>query len=291
MASVSAFEAVDAIVANPEPPTFENTIVALEHADRDLNRVLMVFDPLLSAMTDDAMMELSLKITPRLSDYSTSISLNRRLWERVKAVYDKRDSLGLDTEDSMLLRRTYESFVRSGALLEGDDRETYSWLSSRLSELTTLFGQNVLKELNTYEIWLSADDLSGLPESSVEAAALAAKEKGREGEYLFTLAQPVYMAFMKYSDRRDLREKDVSPLLRTQRQRRLQQPPRHERDSRDPYAPRTASRLRDLAHYRLEKSMAKTPEKVYEAARFAARCLSPRNGSRAPRTFGLCLAD
>ena len=200
-------EAVDAIVANPEPPTFENTIVALEHADRDLNRVLMVFDPLLSAMTDDAMMELSLKITPRLSDYSTSISLNRRLWERVKAVYDKRDSLGLDTEDSMLLRRTYESFVRSGALLEGDDRETYSWLSSRLSELTTLFGQNVLKELNTYEIWLSADDLSGLPESSVEAAALAAKEKGREGEYLFTLAQPVYMAFMKYSDRRDLREK------------------------------------------------------------------------------------
>lgn len=146
-------EAVDAIVANPEPPTFENTIVALEHADRDLNRVLMVFDPLLSAMTDDAMMELSLKITPRLSDYSTSISLNRRLWERVKAVYDKRDSLGLDTEDSMLLRRTYESFVRSGALLEGDDRETYSWLSSRLSELTTLFGQNVLKELNTYEIW------------------------------------------------------------------------------------------------------------------------------------------
>ena len=114
-------EAVDAIVANPEPPTFENTIVALEHADRDLNRVLMVFDPLLSAMTDDAMMELSLKITPRLSDYSTSISLNRRLWERVKAVYDKRDSLGLDTEDSMLLRRTYESFVRSGALLEGDE--------------------------------------------------------------------------------------------------------------------------------------------------------------------------
>ncbi|WP_289761852.1 M3 family metallopeptidase [Duncaniella muris] len=257
-------EAVDAIVANPEPPTFENTIVALEHADRDLNRVLMVFDPLLSAMTDDAMMELSLKITPRLSDYSTSISLNRRLWERVKAVYDKRDSLGLDTEDSMLLRRTYESFVRSGALLEGDDRETYSWLSSRLSELTTLFGQNVLKELNTYEIWLTADDLSGLPESSVEAAALAAKEKGREGEYLFTLAQPVYMAFMKYSDRRDLREKmyrlysgrNVSgdfnnlPVMKEIAETRMH-----------------LARLlgyETFAHYRLEKSMAKTPEKVYE---------------------------
>lgn len=256
-------EAVDAIVANPEPPTFENTIVALEHADRDLNRVLMVFDPLLSAMSDDAMMELSMKITPRLSDYSTSISLNRGLWERVKAVYDSRESLDLDTEDSMLLRRTYESFVRSGALLEGDDRETYSWLSSRLSELTTLFGQNVLKELNTYEIWLSADDLSGLPESSVEAAALAAKEKGREGEYLFTLAQPVYLAFMKYSDRRDLREKmyrlytgrNVSgefnniPVMKEIAETRMH-----------------IARLlghETFAHYRLEKSMAGTPEKVY----------------------------
>lgn len=257
-------EAVDAIVANPEPPTFENTIVALEHADRDLNRVLMVFDPLLSAMTDDAMMELSLKITPRLSDYSTSISLNRRLWERVKAVYDKRDSLGLDTEDSMLLRRTYESFVRSGALLEGDDRETYSWLSSRLSELTTLFGQNVLKELNTYEIWLTTDDLSGLPESSVEAAALAAKEKGREGEYLFTLAQPVYMAFMKYSDRRDLREKMYRLYSGRNVSGDLNNLPVMKEIAETRMHLAWLLGYETFAHYRLEKSMAKTPEKVYE---------------------------
>ncbi|MDE5916317.1 MAG: peptidase M3, partial [Duncaniella sp.] len=109
-------EAVDAIVNNPEAPTFENTIVALEHADTDLNRVLMVFDPLLSALSDDNMMELSMKITPRLSDYSTSISLNEGLWKRVKAVYDSRGDYNLAKEDSMLLKRTYDSFVRNGAL-------------------------------------------------------------------------------------------------------------------------------------------------------------------------------
>lgn len=255
---------VDAIVNNPDAPTFENTIVALERADADLNRVLLVFDPLLSALSDDAMMDLSMKITPRLSDYSTSISLNPGLWARVKSVYDHRADFNLAKEDSMLLKRTYDSFVRNGALLEGKDRETYSKLSSRLSELTTLFGQNVLKEMNTYEIWLSADDLAGLPESSVEAAALAAKEKGREGEYLFTLDQPVYMAFMKYSDRRDLREKmyrlytgrnikgeyNNLPIMKEIAETRM----------------KIANLLgyKTYAHYSLEKSMAKTPEKVYE---------------------------
>lgn len=198
---------VDKIVNNPEAPTFENTIVALENAGQDLDRVLNVFYPLESAMSDDAFMELSVKITPRLSEYSTSISLNEGLWERIKTVYDNADTTRLSPEDRMLLKRTYESFTRKGALLQGADREKYSKLSSRLSELTTTFGQNTLKELNTYKIWLKAEDLDGLTESAVEAAALAAKENGREGEYLFTLDAPVYSAFMKNSSRRDLREK------------------------------------------------------------------------------------
>lgn len=200
-------EEVEAICNNRAVPDFDNTIVALENSGKTLDRVLNVFGPLSSAMTDDEMMDISMRISPLLSDYSATISLNPRLWEKVKYVWDNQSKYDLSTEDKMLLKTTYDSFVRSGALLQGDDRENFRKLNAELSELTTKFSQNVLKELNTYEVWLSENDLSGLPEGVVEAASLAAKEKGREGEYLFTLAQPTYMAFMKYSDRRDLREK------------------------------------------------------------------------------------
>lgn len=198
---------IAAIVNQRSVPTFENTIVALERSGSDLNRVLNVFYPLLSAMSDDEMMEISLRVSSKLSEHSTGISLNEGLWNRIKQVYDNRDKLDLDVEDEMLLQRTYDSFARSGADLQGEQRETFRKLSAKLSDLTTKFGQNVLKELNTYEIWLAADDLAGLPESSIESAADAAKAKGREGEYLFTLDQPVYSAFMKFSSRPDLREK------------------------------------------------------------------------------------
>jgi peptidyl-dipeptidase Dcp len=198
---------IEAIASNSEAPTFENTIVALERTANDLNRTLNVFYPLLSANADDEMMEISIRVTPKLSEYGTSITLNRDLWKRVKTVYDNRKSLNLDDEDAMLLQKTYDSFALSGANLEGEDRETYKKLNAELSELTTKFGQNVLKELNTYEIWLTANDLSGLPKGVVDEAAQLAEEKGRKGEFLFTLAQPTYSAFMKYSDRADLREK------------------------------------------------------------------------------------
>lgn len=198
---------IEAICSNPEKPTFANTIVALDNAGADLNRVLNVFFNLSSTLSDDDMIAITDRITPKLSDYETTVSLNPRLWARVKAVYDNRASEKLDDEDLMLLETTYKSFTRNGALLEGDDRETYRKLSARLSDLGNKFSQNVIRELATYEVRLKAEDLEGLPESSVEAAALAAKEKGYEGEYLFTLAQPTYLAFMKYSSRRDLREK------------------------------------------------------------------------------------
>lgn len=198
---------IDAIVANPEAPTFDNTIKALERSGADLDRVLNVFFPLLSADSDDEMMAISMRASQKLSDYSTAITLNEGLWKRVEAVYENRDAYKLDAEDKMLLEKTYDSFALSGAKLKGEDRETYRKLSAELSELTTVFGQNVLRELNTYEIVLDETDLSGLPESSVVAAAEAAKAKGYDGKYMFTLDQPVYMAFMKYSDRRDLREK------------------------------------------------------------------------------------
>lgn len=202
-----ALEEVDRITDNVESPSFENTIEALERSGSDLNRVLNVFYPLNSAMADDSMMELSVKMMPKLSDYQTSVSLNERLWKRIKAVYDNRDAMSLTPEQSMLLQRTYDSFKRNGALLEGEARAEFKRLSAERDELTTLFGQNVLKELNTYEIPLQSGDLDGLPESLVEAAAHLAKERGYDDKYLFTLSQPTYMSFMKYSSRRDLREK------------------------------------------------------------------------------------
>lgn len=198
---------IDAIVANPAEPDFKNTIVALERSGAELDRVLNVFYPLLSANSSDAMMAVAVDASRKLSDYSTSIVLNEGLWKRVKHVYDNRAKLDIDHEDQMLLQKTYDSFALQGADLQGADREKYRELSAELSALTTEFGQNVLKEMNTYEIWLGADDLAGLPESSVTAAKEAAAEKGRAGEYLFTLDQPVYMAFMKYSSRPDLRER------------------------------------------------------------------------------------
>ncbi|MBD5225398.1 MAG: M3 family metallopeptidase [Bacteroidales bacterium] len=202
-----ALKGIDEITSNSDEPTFENTIVALERNGEDLNRVLNVFYPLLSADADDEMMEISTRISPKLSDYSTSITLNNELWKRVKSVYDKRGQLNLSPEDAMLLQKTYDSFALSGANLEGEDRETYRRLSSELSQLTNKFGQNVMKEMATYEIWLTADDLAGLPKGIVDEAAQMAEAKGRKGEFLFTLAQPTYMAFLKYSERPDLREK------------------------------------------------------------------------------------
>ena len=258
-----AEQEIDAIVKQRSRPDFENTIVALENVGQDLNRVLNVFYPLVSAHCDNEMMEISIRVSAKLSEYSTNISLNEGLWQRIKEVYENRDMFKLDNEDKMLLQRTYDSFARSGANLQGEDREKYRKLSAELSELTTKFGQNVLKELNTYEIWLTKDDLAGLPESSIEAAALAAKEKGREGEYLFTLAQPTYMAFMKYSSRQDLREK----MYRLYNGRNMKgEFSNVEVMKRIVEVRREIANLlgyKTYAEYSLERTMAQTPQNVY----------------------------
>lgn len=255
---------IEAIANNPEAPTFENTVVALDRAGQDLNRVLNVFYPLLSADADDEMMEISMNVTPKLSDYSTSIVLNENLWKRIKSVYDNRASLNLSREQQMLLSETYNNFALSGANLQGADREAFRKISAEMSELTTRFGQNVLKELNTYEIWLTSNDLAGLPKGIVDEAAQMATAKGRDGEFLFTLAQPTYMAFMKYSERADLREKfyrlytgrntageyNNLPILTKIASLRLQ-----------------LAKLLDsetYAHHSLKRTMARTPENVYK---------------------------
>lgn len=198
---------IDAIVNQSATPTFENTIVAFERTGSTLNRVLGVFYAILEADADDELMEISNRVSPKLTEHGSNIYLNEGLWKRVKSVYDNCDRSKLTTEDIMLLEETYSDFERNGANLTGTDRDKFRELSNEISNLSLKFGQNVLKELNTYELWLTKDDLAGLPESSIEAAQFAAKSKGKEDSYLITLHAPSYFSFLKYSSRRDLREK------------------------------------------------------------------------------------
>ena len=200
-------EEIKAIADNDAEATFENTIVALDRCGSTLNRVLGVFYPMLSANADDALHEVSKRMAPLLSEHFNNITLNERLWQRVKHVHDHFEADKHDAEDQMLMRETYDGFVRSGANLQGADRDRYRALSKRLTELTLKFDQNALKETSQYELWLTEGDLGGLPESALDAAKQAAKDKGREDAWLVTLEAPSYGPFMKYSDRRDLREK------------------------------------------------------------------------------------
>jgi peptidyl-dipeptidase Dcp len=255
---------IDAIANNPELPTFENTIVVLERSGQMLNRVLGVFYPMLSADADDQLMEISERVTPRLTEHSNSITLNRSLWQRIKAVYASFDRDAHDQEDWMLLDKTYRAFLRSGASLEGANRERYRTLSKRLSECTLKFGQNHLRATNAFEMWLTAADLDGLPESAVDAAAHAASEKGRQGEYLVTLHAPSYQAFMKYSSRRDLREQLYMAYNTqcTSGEYSNMELCREIANTRLELARLMGSAT--FADYRLQNSMAQTPQAVYD---------------------------
>ena len=172
-----------------------------------LNRVTTVFFNLLSAESNDEMMEISQRMSPRLSEHSNNINLNEALFERVKRVYDRRYVSDLTPEQIRLTEKYYEGFENSGATLSPEGKEKYRKLSMELSKATLEFGQNSLRETNAYEMLLTDEaDLEGLPSNLVEAAAGKAKNKGKEG-WIFDLSAPSYRGFMKYSSRRDLRHK------------------------------------------------------------------------------------
>ena len=199
---------IDAIVGNPAPPTFENTIEALEHTGELLAKVTEVFFNLLNAETTDFLDELAQKMSPILSEHSNNITLNEGLFQRVKAVYDDHkvdDFARLNTEQKMLLTQRYEGFVRNGANLSAEKKEQLRKISAELGVLSLQFSQNKLKELNLFTLHLTDEaDLEGLPESSIDLARQTAKEKGMEG-YVFTLQAPSYTPFLTYAARRDLR--------------------------------------------------------------------------------------
>ena len=198
---------IDAIVANPDAPTFQNTIEALEYSGSLVNKVGAIFYNLLEADATDELQDIAEKVAPMSTEYSMYISLNEKLFERIKTVYNQRESLGLEPDQLKLLEDTYKSFERSGANLSPEDKKRYSEISEKLSLLTLQFQKNQLSSTNNFQMVLTDEaDLAGLPGYIRDMAAQAAKDKGVEG-WLFDLSAPSYGGFIKFSDRRDLREK------------------------------------------------------------------------------------
>jgi peptidyl-dipeptidase Dcp len=188
---------VDAIANSTEAPTFENTILAIENAGALLDRVGTVFGNLQSAETNDELRELSKKMAPMLSDHQNNVSLNEKLFARIKAVYE--NSANLNMEQKKLTEDYYRSFVNRGADLTGDAREKYRELTKKLNLLKIQFSEKNLNATNEYALVLKDEaQLAGLPESAVAAAKAAAKERGEEG-WVITLQAPSYVPFMKYS--------------------------------------------------------------------------------------------
>lgn len=256
---------VQEIADNSQPATFENTIVALERSGKLLNKVSSAFFNVLNAEADDEMMEISQRISPKLSESSNNIYLNEKLFERVKSVYEQKDQLNLSTEDARLLEETFESFSVRGANLNPEDKEKYRKLSTELSVLSLTFDQNALKDKNRYELLLAEEkDLAGLPESIREAAALRAKEKGKEG-WLFNLTAPSYVPFMRYAASRSLRESMYREYMSVGNKG-------DEYDNKEIIRKIVNIRLdiarlmgyNTYAEYSLKHTMAKTPANVYQ---------------------------
>ena len=196
---------IEAIIHNPEAPTFGNTIVALEKSGALLDRVTTVFGNMLSAETNDEMQDIASRVMPKLSEHSNNITLNEQLFGRIKAVYENTDKESLGTEERTLLQNTYDGFVRNGANLDDKQKERFREIAAQMSILTLNFSQNNLKETNAFELHLEDNQLDGLPESALEAYAQNARERGKEG-HIVTLHAPSFGPFMKYSTHRDLRQ-------------------------------------------------------------------------------------
>ena len=255
---------VQRIVDESVPPDFENTIVALDLAGDQLNRIQNIFFNLNSAETCDEMQEIAQEVAPKLSDFSNDITLNEQLFARIKDVYQRKSELVLNIEEATLLEKTYRRFVRSGASLNDADKTKYREITKELSQLGLKFQQNVLAETNAYELLITDEkDLGGLPGSIVEMAVQAAKAKEKEG-WLFNLQYPSYVPFLKYADNRVLREQ----IFRASSSRANHG---NENDNNDIIRRIVELRLekakllgfRTHAEYKLEERMAETPGKVH----------------------------
>ena len=199
---------IQAIVDSKEEPNFENVIVAFDNSSPILDRVGGVFYNLTEAETTDELTALSMKLAPVLSEHGDNISLNHDLFLKIKAVYDKKDALGLNTEQNRLLEKIYKDFVRSGANLPADKQARLRDINKQLSTLGITFSNNILNENNEFKLFVDKkEDLAGLPDWFCQSAAQEAKAAGQEGKWLFTLHNASRLPFLQYADNRELREK------------------------------------------------------------------------------------
>ncbi len=254
---------IDTITNNTDVPTFKNTIEALDFSGYTLDRLSSVFFNLNSAETNDEIQKIAQEVSPWLSEFSNDIRLNKKLFQRVKSLYENRKNLELTTEQNTLLDKKYKSFSRNGANLNDTDKAKLREIDKKLSKLSLQFGENVLAETNAYELHISnEDEIKGLPQGAKEAAQLLAKEKDKEG-WIFTLDYPSYVPFMTYVNNRELREnlaKAFGSRAFKQNKNDNQQivldivKLRHKRANLLGY--------KTHAHFVLEERMAETPEKV-----------------------------
>lgn len=198
---------IDAIAENSDPPTFENTIVAMEKSGEVLDRVFTYYGIMSSNLSTPEFREMQKELAPEISEYRMKITQNERLFERVKAVYEETQNNPLEPDQQRLVKLVYEGFAMNGAGLDKEAKKRYAEINKELSGLYTDFSNNVLADEEDYVIYLNKDQLSGLPESFVKAAAQAAKDRGQEGKYALTNTRSVVEPFLTFSDERDLREK------------------------------------------------------------------------------------
>ena len=197
---------IDAIINNVEVPSFENTIEALEFSGELLERLSSIFFNLNSAETSDEMQQIAQEVTPLLTEFSNDITLNEKLFERIKLVYHDKETLNLSAEQNTLLDKKFKSFSRNGALLSDNDKAKLREIDTQLAKLKLTYSENILAESNTYQLHITHEkDLNGLPEGVIEAASDLAKNKNLNG-WVFTLDHPSYLPFVTYAENRDLRK-------------------------------------------------------------------------------------
>ncbi len=257
---------IQAIIDNPEAPTFSNTIEAMEKSGQLLNKVSYVFFNLREANTNDSLNAIAEEIMPEITAHTDGINLNEKLFARIKVVYDNQEKENLTTEQKMVLQKYYNNFVRGGANLSPADQEKLKQINGELALLSLKFGDNQLKETNSYQLVIEQEkDLSGLPEGVIATAAATAKENGLEGKWVFTLQNPSILPFLQYADNRALREQIYKAYI----SRGSQQNAHNNWENISKMVSLRTQKARlfgfsDYAGYVLDDNMAKTPENVYQ---------------------------